>query len=111
MLFHHADHSLVFSNNCIYAIGAYVYGKCHGHTEKYDVFLDSWVQCASMKYQRSGVGLSAFNNRYIFAFGGRNELRQIMDAIEVYSIDKNEWKELAHIDKTNWISSYMSLAY
>ena len=110
MLFHHADHSLVFSNNCIFAIGAYVYNKCHGHTEKYDVHLDAWIQCAPLKFPRSGVGLSSFNNRYLFAFGGRNEHRQIMDVIEVYSIEKNEWSQLPHVDKTNWVSSYMSLS-
>jgi hypothetical protein len=31
--------------------------------------------------------------------------------IEAYSIDRNEWKELNFVDKNQWVSSYMSLAY
>jgi hypothetical protein len=34
-----------------------------------------------------------------------------MSHIEVFSIEKNEWRDINYIDKSDWVSSYMSLAY
>jgi len=57
--------------------------------------------------------LSSFKNKYIFAFGGRIDQKNIVDTIECYDISKNVWQEIKtpQVEKSDWIPGYMSLAY
>lgn len=66
---------------------------------------------SSMNVGRAGVGLCSVGNKCLYAFGGRNENRQILDTIEVFHIDDNIWFEVDYADKSNWIPCYMSLSY
>jgi hypothetical protein len=72
MIYKHADHSLAYSRNTIFAVGAFINNVCYGYCEKYDVLANTWTPMAPMRVPRSGVALCAFDNRYLFAFGGRN---------------------------------------
>ena len=75
--------------------------------------MDQWNQIDSLRVARSGVALSSFKNKYIFAFGGRTDQKKIVDVIECYDISKNVWQEITSplIDKSEWIPGYMSLSY
>ena len=57
--------------------------------------------------------MSSFKNKYIFAFGGRVDQKNIVDTIECYDISKNVWQEIKtpQVEKSDWITGYMSLAY
>lgn len=106
-----ADHSLIYLSGYIYAIGSYVHNKCNNTCERYDIFKNKWMPIASLNVGRAGVGLCSVNNSYLYAFGGRNEQRTILPAIEIYNIAKDEWLEIDYAAKDNWIPCYMSLAH
>lgn len=71
MIYPHADHSLVAIEGFIYVVGTFVNSQVHGYCEVYDTKKNQWRTIDSLRVARSGVALSAFNNNYIFAFGGR----------------------------------------
>ncbi len=106
-----ADHSLIYLAGYIYAIGSYVHNKCNNTCERYDIYKNKWTPIASLNTGRAGVGLCSVDNSYLYAFGGRNEQRVILSAIECYNIATDEWKEIEYSQKDNWIPCYMSLAH
>uniref|UniRef100_A0A7S3P022 Attractin/MKLN-like beta-propeller domain-containing protein n=1 Tax=Euplotes crassus TaxID=5936 RepID=A0A7S3P022_EUPCR len=106
-----ADHSLIYLAGYIYAIGSYVHNKCNNTCERYDIYKNKWTPIASLNIGRAGVGLCTVDNTYLYAFGGRNEQRVILSAIECYNIATDEWKEVEFQQKDNWIPCYMSLAH
>lgn len=106
-----ADHSLIYLAGYIYAVGSYVHNKCNNTCERYDIYKNKWTPIASLNVGRAGVGLCSVDNAYLYAFGGRNEQRVILPAIEVYNIATDEWKEVDYAVKDTWIPCYMSLAH
>ena len=70
MIHKRADHSLIYNNGFIYAVGSFAKNVFKAHCEKYSVAEDKWYSIPSMNKSRSGVGLTAFNQKNIFAFGG-----------------------------------------
>lgn len=106
-----ADHSLIYMAGYIYAVGSYVHNKCNNTCERYDIYKNKWTSIASMNIGRAGVGLCSFDNTYLYAFGGRNEQRVILPAIEIYKIATDEWREIDYAVNDNWIPCYMSLAH
>lgn len=64
-----------------------------------------------MNVGRAGAGLCSFDNKYLYAFGGRNGRRNVLSAIECYSVDKDIWRKVDYAQKENWIPCYMSLAH
>jgi len=106
-----ADHSLIYLAGYIYAIGSYVHNKCNNTCERYDIYKNKWTPIASLNVGRAGVGLCSVDNSYLYAFGGRNEQRIILSAIECYNIATDEWKEVEYQQRDSWIPCYMSLAH
>ena len=94
MIHMHADHSLSTLNGFIYVVGSFVNNQVSGDCERYDVGQDKWSLIASLNVSRSGVALCAFNDQYLFAFGGRVNQKDYIDVIEVYDAKRNVWKQL-----------------
>lgn len=80
------DHSLTYLNGHIYAVGSCNKKRFSGSCEKYNVEEDKWTLIAPMNVKRSGVGLCTFNDKYLFAFGGRCEESNSLNTIESYHI-------------------------
>ena len=87
-----ADHSLIYLAGYIYAVGSYVHNRCNSTCERYDIYKNKWMPIASLNTGRAGIGLCSVDNAYLYAFGGRNDKRIILPAIECYSIASDEWK-------------------
>jgi hypothetical protein len=102
------DHSLIYLAGYIYAIGSYMNNKT---CERYNVLKNKWAPISSMNIGRAGSGLCTFDNAYIYAFGGRNGKRTILNAIECYSIENDIWRKIEYATKDNWIPCYMGLAH
>ena len=92
MILPRGDHSLIYLAGCIYAIGSYTNNKT---CERYSVMKNRWTMIAPMNVGRAGAGLCSFDNKYIYAFGGRNGKRTVLNAIECYSIEKDIWKKVS----------------
>jgi hypothetical protein len=91
MQYARADHSLCAIEGFIYVVGSFVNNHVYGWCERYDTQKDKWKTIAPLGIARSGVALCSFKNRYIFAFGGRVDQKNIVDVIEVYDIKRNVW--------------------
>ena len=102
------DHSLIYIAGYIYAIGSYTNNKT---CERYNVQKNKWAPISSLNIGRAGAGLCTFDNEYIYAFGGRNGKRTILNAIECYSIKNDLWRKIEYASKDSWIPCYMGLAH
>ena len=109
-----ADHSLVFLKGYIYAIGSCVYTPPLSACERFDVLQNKWESIPNLNSVRAGVGLCVVDDKYIYAFGGRNNQQHIISEIEVYNADKGtegQWKQIHYANIQGWIPAYMSLAH
>ncbi|EAR91253.2 kelch motif protein (macronuclear) [Tetrahymena thermophila SB210] len=90
-------HGLVYNEGRVYAIGG-----CSGYDESssinkceyYDLNTSKWVEIADCIYKASGSGLTVFNKKYIFKFGGKEDIVKPVNFIECYDIKKNKWDQV-----------------
>ncbi|XP_030051496.1 LOW QUALITY PROTEIN: kelch-like protein 32 [Microcaecilia unicolor] len=64
---------------------------------RYDPRSNTWVEIASMKNCREHFVLGAVDE-YLYAVGGRNELRQVLPTVERYCPKKNKWTFVQSFD-------------
>ena len=111
MIYPRADHSLCLLNGHIYAIGSFVHNQCNMSCEKFDPQQNIWSPIANLNIGRAGAALCTFDNKYIYAFGGRDGQQQIIPQIEIYSTEFDRWEIMPPCSNQSFFTpSYMSLA-
>ncbi|XP_078236437.1 kelch-like protein 32 isoform X2 [Pogona vitticeps] len=66
---------------------------------RYDPRNNSWAEIAPMKNCREHFVLGAVDE-YLYAVGGRNELRQVLPTVERYCPKKNKWTFVQSFDRS-----------
>ncbi|KAG5271207.1 hypothetical protein AALO_G00177100 [Alosa alosa] len=66
---------------------------------RYDPRADHWTDIAPMKACREHFVLAALG-QFLFAVGGRNELRQVLPSVERYCPKKNKWTFVQPFDRS-----------
>nr|XP_054413877.1 kelch-like protein 32 isoform X4 [Pongo abelii] len=66
---------------------------------RYDPRSNSWAEIAPMKNCREHFVLGAMEE-YLYAVGGRNELRQVLPTVERYCPKKNKWTFVQSFDRS-----------
>uniref|UniRef100_G3U3N5 Kelch like family member 32 n=1 Tax=Loxodonta africana TaxID=9785 RepID=G3U3N5_LOXAF len=66
---------------------------------RYDPRSNSWAEIAPMKNCREHFVLGAMDE-YLYAVGGRNELRQVLPTVERYCPKKNKWMFVQSFDRS-----------
>ncbi|KAF1664408.1 Kelch-like protein 32, partial [Aptenodytes patagonicus] len=66
---------------------------------RYDPRTNSWAEIAPMKNCREHFVLGAVDE-YLYAAGGRNELRQVLPTVERYCPKKNKWTFVQSFDRS-----------
>ncbi|KAM9513564.1 LOW QUALITY PROTEIN: kelch-like protein 32 [Salvelinus alpinus] len=66
---------------------------------RYDPRGNRWMEIASMKACREHFVLGALG-QYLYAVGGRNELRQVLPTVERYCPKRNKWTFLQSFDRS-----------
>ncbi|XP_041961785.1 LOW QUALITY PROTEIN: kelch-like protein 32 [Alosa sapidissima] len=66
---------------------------------RYDPRADHWTDIAPMKACREHFVLAALDS-FLFAVGGRNELRQVLPSVERYCPKKNKWTFVQPFDRS-----------
>lgn len=110
MLHKRADHSLVYCDGYIYAVGSFANEKFRSSCERYSIENNKWEKIAKMTSARSGVGLTVFNDNYIFAFGGRDNLNSSLNKVESYDIKKDTWTLINYANAV-WPGAYLCQAH
>ena len=70
------NHAITYLNNYIYVVGGNkeqdensAFDKC----ERMSTLTEKWEVIASCKFKSSGCSICAFNNRFIYKFGGKTD--------------------------------------
>ncbi|KAM8929961.1 kelch repeat and BTB domain-containing protein 12 isoform 1-T1 [Pelodytes ibericus] len=103
-----ACHAVVNLNNKLYVMGGWTPQTDHPNDEpdrlsnrmlQYDPIQDKWAQLAPMKYSKYRFSVAVVNSE-IYVLGGigcvgpdRGQSRTCLDAVEIYSIDGDFWRE------------------
>ncbi|KAA0703448.1 Kelch-like protein 32 BTB and kelch domain-containing protein 5 [Triplophysa tibetana] len=66
---------------------------------RYDPRVNRWTDIASMKACREHFVLGALG-QYLYAVGGRNELRQVLPSVERYCPKRNKWTYVQPFDRS-----------
>lgn len=66
---------------------------------RYDPRSNSWAEIAPMKNCREHFVLGAMDE-FLYAVGGRNELRQVLPTVERYCPKKNKWTFVQSFDRS-----------
>ncbi|XP_041107114.1 kelch-like protein 32 isoform X2 [Polyodon spathula] len=66
---------------------------------RYDPRSNKWTEIAPMKNCREHFVLGALDE-YLYAVGGRNELRQVLPTVERYCPKKNKWTFVQSFDRS-----------
>uniref|UniRef100_A0A8C7DTG8 Kelch-like family member 32 n=1 Tax=Oncorhynchus kisutch TaxID=8019 RepID=A0A8C7DTG8_ONCKI len=66
---------------------------------RYDPRGNRWMEIASMKACREHFVLGALG-QYLYAVGGRNELRQVLPTVERYCPKRNKWTFIQSFDRS-----------
>jgi hypothetical protein len=102
MIHRRSDHSVLYVNGYIYAIGHQAFGDFSASCERFNLASNSWERVRKMPTKRSGVGLCSFNDEFIFAFGGRSDEHNSLNLIESYKISKNLWRQVTLAPLSSW---------
>ena len=86
------EHSIVYLNNFIYAIGGYdeIQNQFLNKCEKYWILNKEWLDCADMNIARCAFCATVVNNKYIFIFGGYDGTQRLA-SIEKYVPENDSW--------------------
>ena len=84
--------------------------------EVYNVKEDTWTEIPPMNHAKQSFGVCSFNDKYIFALGGKqlqdgatiynislSQPFEFVNQVEVYEIEKNQWKAINYISENNRI--------
>ncbi|XP_051880764.1 kelch-like protein 32 isoform X5 [Pristis pectinata] len=66
---------------------------------RYDPRSNTWTEIAPMKNCREHFVLGTLDE-YLYAVGGRNELRQVLPTVERYCTKKNKWSFVQSFDRS-----------
>jgi len=79
----------------LYAVGGSD-GQHHlDSVERYEAVENVWHQVAPMRTARRNCGVGVLNGQ-LYAVGGRNEHKQVMDNIERYDSREDRWERVEH---------------
>ena len=71
--------------------------------EVYSIKDDSWKELPPLTHARQGLGVCLFNDKYIFAFGGKSVTQQFdynfVSHVEVFDIYRSSWKVINYISE------------
>ncbi|CAD8048949.1 unnamed protein product [Paramecium primaurelia] len=88
-----SSHSMVYCNQAIYILCGYQeHRKMSLSLEKYNLITQKMELCASFNKPANSPACCAFNDRYIYKFGGNDENGQILLIIERYDTQTNKWE-------------------
>ena len=101
---------LIHLKGFIYSIGMWNPNwKADKNCEKYEIESNKWIQIPPLHSPKRLVGGCAFNNRYVYIFGGHNESNPV-DEIEYLDSEKEleGWKlvNLTAEEKSSWSPRY-----
>ncbi|XP_047216993.1 kelch-like protein 32 isoform X2 [Girardinichthys multiradiatus] len=99
-----SHHSVAVMGNFLFVVGGEVEhatGRiCAVRTAcRYDPRGNRWIEIAQMKACREHFVLGALG-QYLYAVGGRNELRQVLPSVERYCPKKNKWMFVQPFDRS-----------
>ncbi|XP_053287562.1 kelch-like protein 32 isoform X2 [Pleuronectes platessa] len=99
-----SHHCLAVMGNFLFVVGGEVEhatGRtCAVRTAcRYDPRGNRWTEIAPMKACREHFVLGALG-QYLYAVGGRNELRQVLPSVERYCPKKNKWMFVQPFDRS-----------
>ncbi|CAD8146974.1 unnamed protein product [Paramecium pentaurelia] len=88
-----SSHSMVYCNQAIYILCGYQeHRKMSLSLEKYNLNTQKMELCAPFNKPANSPACCAFNDRYIYKFGGNDENGQILLIIERYDTQTNKWE-------------------
>mmetsp|Transcript_22011 Transcript_22011/g.52846 ORF Transcript_22011/g.52846 Transcript_22011/m.52846 type:complete len:613 (+) Transcript_22011:35-1873(+) len=83
----------------LYAVGGSD-GQHHlDSVERYEAVENAWYPVAPMRTARRNCGVGVLNGQ-LYAVGGRNESKQVMDNIERYDSHLDRWERVEHSMRT-----------
>ncbi|XP_068508107.1 kelch-like protein 32 isoform X3 [Syngnathus scovelli] len=99
-----SHHCVSVMGNFLFVVGGemeHISGRtCAVRTAcRYDPRANRWTEIASMKACREHFVLGALG-QYLYAVGGRNELRQVLPSVERYCPKKNKWMYVQPFDRS-----------
>ena len=120
-----ADHAILYYRNSaqIFVFGGMAFKdgsstkiQSLNYCEVYNVKEDTWTEIPPMNHAKQSFGVCSFNDKYIFAFGGKqlqdsatihnisqSQPFEFVNQVEVYEIEKNQWKAINYISENNRI--------
>ncbi len=115
-----ADHALHIEGGNIYVLGGMRFdpknGKKSGSIvsinscESYSIEKDEWTEMESFEHARQQFSVCQFNDKFLFIFGGKklkegkafidgNQSFEFVQEVEVYDIEKKNWRTLNYISE------------
>jgi len=71
--------------------------------EKYDIVKNEWSECPKINKPRTNIGAGTFNDRFIYLFGGYNDIDDDMNLIECFdTTNPKEWTIIKLVDNSFW---------
>ena len=111
MIWQRADHGLCLLNGHIYAVGSFVHGQSDMTCERFDPLTNQWSMLENLNIGRAGPALCSFDNKYLYAFGGRDGRQNVIPEIEIYSVEFDRWEIMPPCHNQSFFTpGYMSLA-
>ena len=97
----------------IYVIGGNDGNKFYSECEFYEPAKNKWTPIAPMSSARDSCAVSLFNGLYIYAFSGRSSFspKRILDVIERFNINSNQWQQINVTNNSNWVPNDLSIAW
>ena len=90
--------------NQIYVCGGNdEYGNKLNVCERYDLFSNTWTKIAPLNQKVAGLYLTAFNEKFIFKFGGESTQTLLSQIIEIYELKVNKWIIIQAVSESNLI--------
>ena len=85
-------------NNAIYVVGGLTNNSIFTNScERYDISNDKWIITAPCNFDVLAPCITAFNNRYIFKFGGNSLENKYDTFIEKYDSEANSWTPISFV--------------
>ena len=94
MIMKRKNHGICYAEGYIYVIGGYNNGYLRS-CERYHVETDRWSEIEDFNSPgMCSMSICAFNNKYLYKFGGEIEGLKSSNCIERYNIVKDKWETI-----------------
>lgn len=89
----------------IYIFGGYIDGKSTSDTYVYNVTNDLWTKRTPSLLARNGHTCVSVGSDF-YLMGGRNSQSSLLDSVEMYSFEKDIWRQVSYLPTARyWLSS------